>query len=209
MWKGMDEVSKSTGFIILIVLSSILGALEGSALCYIFSNFGKVWLILTLSFGLLLMGSLSWVYYYFKGAEYYTSRGIRPAFLTRPYQKQPSASKESKLEGMMLDALKASRYPLERRISVLKAIINGIRRDGKVTFEDVYRHLHSLDSSYQEDEVRDAFEFLSQPLLVIKQEKDGRYALALSKNELSERLWVLSQIFLRPPTQSILPAKPE
>ena len=205
----MDVASKSSGFIIIIVLSSMLGALEGSALCYLFSNFGTVWLVLTLSFGLLLTGSLSWVYYYFKGAEHYASKGIRPAFLARPYYGLSSTSQESKSDDMMLDALKASKYPLERRISVLKAITNGIRRDGKITFEDVYRYLHSLDSSYQEDEVREAFEFLSQPLSVIKQEKDGKYVLALSKNELNDRLWVLSQIFLRRSTPGILPAKPE
>ena len=205
----MNTISRSSGFIIIIALSSILGALEGSVLCYLFSNFSTVWLIFTLSFGLLLAGSLSWVYNYFKRAEYYTSSGIRPAFQTRPSHGQPSTPQENKMGDVMLDAIRASRYPLERRISVLKAITNRIRRDEKVTFEDVYHHLHSLDSSYQEDEVRDAFEFLSQPLNVIKQERDGKYVLALGKNELDERLWLLSRIFLQPSTQSVLPTKPE
>ena len=53
------DVSKSSGFIIIIVISSILGALEGSALSYIFSGFQLIWLAITLSFGLLLMAALT------------------------------------------------------------------------------------------------------------------------------------------------------
>ena len=129
--------------------------------------------------------------------------------MTAPPHRLPSTSQESKSENMMLEALKASKYPLERKIRILKTIIKGIGRDGKVRFEDVYDHLHALDESYQEDEIRDAFEFLSYPLLVIKQEENGRYVRAFSKNELNERLWLLSQVFLQASANSVLPANPE
>ena len=205
----MSVISKSLGFIILVIISSILGAVEGSALCYIFSNLDIVWLEITFGFGLLLLGSLVWAYYCFKKAEPYASIGIKSSPSIRPYHRLSSTSQENNLDNIMLDALKASKYPFERKINILKAIINGIRLNGKVTYKAVYDYLHSLDSSYQEDEVREAFEFLLQPLSVIRQKKEGEYKLAMSKNELKERLWLLSQIFLESSTKNALPTKSE
>jgi len=116
-------------------------------------------------------------------------------------------SGENSTDNIMLDALKASKYPSQRTFNILKEIVNGILREGKVTFEDVYHQLHSLDSSYQEDEVRNAFDILSQPLFVIKQEKKGSYVLALGKHELNERLWLLNKIFLQSSTERTFPSE--
>lgn len=205
----MSLTSRSSGFIILVIISCILGAVEGSALCYIFSGLNAVWLVITFCFGLVLLGSLVWTYYYFKTVEPYASSGIRPMPSIRPYHGFPSASQENNRDDALHEALKASKYPLERKINILKAIINGLRQNGKVTYKDVYDYLHFLDGSYQENEIKEAFEFLSQPLYVIKQENDGEYKLAVSKNELKERLWLLSQIFLESSTKNALPTKPE
>lgn len=204
----MDALSRDAGFFVLIALSSMLGAAEGSLLCYIFSDLSVVWLVITLGFGLLLMCGSVGTYRYFKETEPYVSSGIRSASSTRPYRRFPLTSQQGNLDGALLDALRASRYPLERKIGILRAIVSLIRLDGKVTFEGAYRYLCSLDGSYQEDEVRDAFELLLQPLLIIKQEKDGEYRFAMNRHELRERLWLLSQVFLESSTESSLPVKP-
>jgi len=87
--------SRSLGFIILVIISSILGAVEGSALCYIFSNLNTVYLVITLGLGLLLIGSLVWVYYYIKGGKPYASNGIKSASSTRHYHRLLSAFQEN------------------------------------------------------------------------------------------------------------------
>lgn len=205
----MSWISRYPAFIIMVILASIFGAVEGSALCFIFSNLNPVWLEITLGFGLLFTGSLARAYYYFKEAEPYTSNGMRSVPSTQTYQRSPSTVQRNIKDSTLLEAFKASKYPVERKINILKVIINVIYSDGKVTFEDAYSYLHSVDSSYQEDEVREAFELLLQPLLVLKQEKEGEYKLAISRHELRERLWLLSQIFLGPSTERVLPTKPE
>jgi len=106
------------------------------------------------------------------------------------------------------DKIEPSTKVFERKLNILKAIIDGIHRDGKVTYKDVYHHLHFLDSSYQENEVRDAFEFLSQPLLIIRQEKESEYKPTLSTDELKERIWLLAQLFLEPSIESVPLTKP-
>jgi hypothetical protein len=203
MWKEDKVViSRSSGLIITVIISSILGAVEGSLLCYIFSNLNTVWLGITLGFGLLLTGISVWGYYYFKEA-------IKAAPSIRPYPRLHSTSQRNNPNDALLDALKASKYPIERKINILETIIKVINQDGKVTYRNVYDRLHLLDSSYQEDEVKDAFEFLARPLLVIKQEKEGEYKLALSTYELKETLWCLSKIFLEPSTKSVVSTKRE
>ncbi len=55
-------------FFIGIAISGILGATLGSILCYVFSGLNVVWLMISLIFGLVLLGSLIWAYHYFRGA---------------------------------------------------------------------------------------------------------------------------------------------
>jgi hypothetical protein len=62
----MSMMTRGSGFFILALISSILGAFEGSALCYLFSGFSVGWLAITLSFGLALLGSLVWARNYLK-----------------------------------------------------------------------------------------------------------------------------------------------
>jgi len=205
----MNVISKYPAFVIMVIVSSILGAVEGSFLCYMFSGFNPVWLAATLGFGILLTGSLIKVYYYFERTEPYSSNGIKLTPSIQPNRRSPTAAPENNPNNALLDAFKDSKYPIERRINILKTTINILSRDETVTCEDAYRYIHSRDASYQLDEVKDAFELLSQPLLVVKQEKDGEYKLAVSRHELRERLWVLSRIFLEPPREDILPTKPE
>lgn len=128
----------------------------------------------------------------------------------KPYMRFPAASPATEAAAVsnpFQDAIKASKYPVERKIKVLKAIINSIHEDGNVTFEGVYNYIQSVDVSYQPDEVKEAFDLLSGPLFVIKQEREGEYKLAMSMNELKERLWLLSKIFLESSNKSALPTK--
>lgn len=90
----MSAMPRYPTFFIGIIISCILGAVEGSVLCYIFSGLNQVWLVITSSFGLVLTGSLVWVYYYFKNAEPYASDGVRSASSTRPYRRLPSTALE-------------------------------------------------------------------------------------------------------------------
>ena len=76
-----------------------------------------------------------------------------------------------------------------------------MRQDGKGTFQEVYISLRISDSSYQEDEAKEALEFLTQPLLMIRQETDGTYTIAMSMYESKERLWFISQALPEPSTR--------
>ena len=196
------------GFAIIIILSSILGAVEGSVVCYIFSDFNLIWLGILLVFGLLFMGSLVGVYKYFKGIEVFTSNGINSRFPTKSYYGETAASREKTFDKTLMGAIKASEYSFGRKIKILKVVVDRLLADGKVKYTDMYAYLHSLDNSYQHDELRDALKLLSQPLLVIKQEKE-EYELAISKHELRERLWMLSQIFLEHTNESEFQTKTE
>lgn len=74
----MGSISRCSVFVIVLVLSSILGMMEGFALCFIFSN-NSIYLVATLGLGLLLVASSVSAYYYFKKTEAFVSNGMRMA----------------------------------------------------------------------------------------------------------------------------------
>lgn len=209
MWKGLAASFRPLGFIILVVVSAVLGGLEGSVLCFVFSGLSVFWLEVTLCFGLLLLASLVWAYWCFKNALPYVGFGLRPLESTRPRGWILGAARGGAVDGVMGDAVRSSGLPLERRIHVLRVIVDGFRLRGRVSFAGVLDYLRSVDGSFQEDEVREAFEFLLRAPAVIKEDGVGEYVLVVGRSELRERLWLLSKVFLGSSSKSVLPTKSE
>jgi HSP20 family molecular chaperone IbpA len=84
----MESSSRFSIFVIILVLSSILGLVEGFAICYIFS-YNTLYLAATLGFSLLLVSSSVWFYYYFKKVGSYSLNGLKLAPLTqRPITRE-------------------------------------------------------------------------------------------------------------------------
>jgi HSP20 family molecular chaperone IbpA len=73
----MNVFSRCFGFFIMLILSSILGLLQGFTICYLFSS-NTIYLMAAFFSGLVLGGSVVSVYYYFKKIEPYTLNGIKP-----------------------------------------------------------------------------------------------------------------------------------
>ncbi|MDQ1279689.1 MAG: hypothetical protein QG670_951 [Thermoproteota archaeon] len=208
MWKDLAASFKPIGLMILVVVSAVLGGFEGSILCFVFSGFGAFWFGVTLGFGLLLLVSLVWAYRCFKNAVPYVGFGIRPMKSASPEGWVPRvALKED--DGVMGDAVKASGLPLERRLRILRVIVDGFNLKETVSFTDVLNYLHSMDRSFLDDEVRDAFEFLLRPPAVIRDDGVREYVLVVGRNELRERLWLLSKVFLESSSRRVFPTKSE
>ena len=66
MMIDMDAFSKYPAFMILIIISFIVGLLEGIVLMYMFSGYSHTYLVILIVLGLLLASVLVYVYRYFK-----------------------------------------------------------------------------------------------------------------------------------------------
>ena len=153
--------------------------------------------------------SLIWAYKCFKNATPYSGFGLRPLKSARPHNLASRAARGGEVEGLMRDAVKASGLPLERKLRILRVIIDGFNLGGHVSFAGVLDYLRSVDGSFHEDEVKEAFEFLLRPPAVIREDGVGEYVLVVERNELRERLWLLSKLFLGSSSKNVLPTKPE
>lgn len=68
---NMNAISKYPAFMILIIISAIVGMFEGAILVYLFSGYTHTYLVITIGLGLLLISILVYVYRSFKKIKPY------------------------------------------------------------------------------------------------------------------------------------------
>lgn len=97
-------------------------------------------------------------------------------------------------------AVEPSTKSFERQLWIAKEIIGGLKRKSKVSLKEVYHYLHFRDDTVTEQEVRDAFNLLTEPVHVLRAEEQETYSLASDTDSLRRKVWMLSQALGIEPT---------